>query len=203
MFSGIIEEVGRIKRVSRGSGFAACEVLCPKLAMEIKPGDSVSVNGVCLTAEKITGDGFCASLSMQTQKETGLGSVREGDYVNLESALKMGAPLGGHLLTGHIDFTVKLESFYRAGSSVVLSFRLPLDFERYAVNRGSIGVDGISLTIAELKDREVKIFLVPFTLENTNLKNRKPGDMLNIELDILAKYVEKALNAKKNGLFPR
>ena len=203
MFSGIIEEVGAIKGVSARGGFYLCEILCPVIAAVIKPGDSVSVNGVCLTAEKVASGIFSASLSSQTRGQTNLGSAKAGDSVNLESAVKIGEPVGGHLLTGHIDFKTKLKTFYKRDSSVTLSFDIPAAFERYAVSRGSIGVDGISLTIAELENREIKIFLVPFTIENTNLKHRKPGDTLNIEVDIAAKYAEKNLQAQNSPKRPK
>ena len=199
MFSGIIEEVGKVKKLSEEGGFSVCEILCPKIAGDIKEGDSIAVNGVCLTAEKISGDIFRASLSTQTRRETNLGSMITGGCVNLETALKMGDKIGGHFLTGHIDFTARLKRLDRQGGSVILAFDIPRGFERYAVNRGSIGVEGISLTIAELKNSEVKIFLVPFTLDNTNLRYRNPGDALNIEVDILAKYVEKNLSAGNYG----
>jgi riboflavin synthase len=203
VFSGIIEEVGAIKEVSARGRFSLCEVSCPLIASGIKPGDSVSVNGVCLTAEKVSVGIFSASLSSQTKKETNLGSVKRGDYVNLESAIKMGEPVGGHLLTGHIDFQTKLKTLAEKGSSVILSFNIPSEFERYAVKRGSIGVDGISLTIAEIEKSEIKVFLVPFTIGKTNLAHRKPGDMLNIEVDITAKYVEKNLKGGDSRKRPK
>ena len=193
MFSGIIEEVGKVKRLSEYSGCSVCEILCPKISKEIKQGESISVNGVCLTVEKIQSDVFQASLSVQTQRETNLGSVRCGDRVNLERALKMGDRIGGHFLTGHIDFMVQLKVFDIKTGSVTLSFDIPHKFERYVVNRSSIAVEGISLTVAELKDTTLKIFLVPFTIENTNLKYKTTGDLLNIEVDLLAKYLEKNL----------
>ncbi len=199
MFSGIVEEVGKVKRMSEHGGFSVCEIMCPKMAEEIKEGDSISVNGVCLTAEKVSGDIFQASLSTQTQRETNLGLIRTGEHVNLESALKMGDKIGGHFLTGHIDFMSKLRNLDSRGGSIILSFDIPMQFEKYTAKRGSIGVEGISLTIAEFNVREVKIFLVPFTMENTNLKYRRPGDMLNIEVDLLAKYVEKNLDTRNHA----
>ncbi|MCK9266264.1 riboflavin synthase [bacterium] len=194
MFSGIIQEVGKVKRISEYSGFAVFEIFCPKIAVDINQGDSVSVNGVCLTAEKVSSDTFQASLSVQTQRETNLGKIRVENCVNLEGSLKMGDKIGGHFLTGHIDFMTKLKSLNKRGGSILLSFEVPRTFEKYVVNRGSIGVDGISLTIAELRGNEVQIFLIPFTIENSNLKHKKSGDILNIEVDILAKYVEKNLS---------
>jgi|LSQX01.2.fsa_nt_gb riboflavin synthase len=191
MFSGIIEEVGRVKKISTHKGFLVFEISCPKISKDIKEGDSISVNGVCLTAEKVSGDIFQASLSVQTQKETNLGSIKTGDKLNLETSLKMGDKIGGHFLSGHIDFVAKIKTFYKEGGSITLSFALPHIFEKYVVNRGSIGVDGISLTVSEIKNREVKIFLIPFTLNKTTLTMKKTGDKINIETDIMAKYAEK------------
>ncbi|MCX8082831.1 MAG: riboflavin synthase [bacterium] len=191
MFSGIIEEVGRIKKIVPSGGVSVYEISGEKIFDEIKEGDSISVNGVCLTVEKINRNIFGVSLSRQTLKETNLSDARVGDYVNLERAIRLGDRVGGHILTGHIDFKTPLKYFYKDGKSGMIGFYIPEKFQRYVVFRGSIGVDGISLTVAELKGREIKIFVVPYTIDHTNIKYRRPGDMLNIEMDITAKYIEK------------
>lgn len=196
MFSGIVEEAGTVKRRFSVSGLSVLEIAAEKVLEDVKPGDSVSVNGVCLTVEKTAGRTFTVSLSRQTMKETSLGSVKPGSRVNLERALKTTDRLGGHVLTGHVDFKTPLLRFYKQGGSVTIGFSIPEKFEKYVVERGSIGVDGLSLTVAELRGPEVKIFLIPYTMENTNLKYRKNGDMLNVETDITAKHLEKILASR-------
>lgn len=199
MFSGIIEEVGRIKRKVPAGGVTVCEIEGRDIFDDLKEGDSVSVNGVCLTVEEIKGKSFFVSLSSQTLRETNLSNMKTGDFVNLERAMKMGERIGGHILTGHIDFKTPLRYLYKEKNSGIMGFIIPEKFKRYVVQRGSIGVDGISLTVAELTGREVKIFVIPYTIEHTNIKYRKTGDIVNIELDILAKYVESVLQERKNG----
>lgn len=196
MFSGIVEETGVVKRRFSVSGLSVLEIAAEKVFEDIKTGDSISVNGVCLTVEKTAGKVFTVSLSRQTMKETSLGNAKPGVFVNLERALKTSDRLGGHVLTGHIDFKTPLRTFYRRGMNVVMGFCIPEKFERYVVKRGSIGVDGLSLTVAELLGTDVTIFIIPHTMENTNLKRRKNGDMLNIEVDITAKHLEKLLESR-------
>ncbi len=193
MFSGIVEETGITKRILAVSGLSVLEISAEKIFEDTKIGDSILVNGVCLTVEKIDGRTFTVSLSKQTIRETSLGGIKPGTHVNLERALKVSDRLGGHILTGHIDFKTPLRSLYKQGADVVIRFNVPVRFERYVVERGSIGVDGISFTVAELKGSEVTIFIIPYTLSSTNLKYRKNGDILNIETDINAKYIEKIL----------
>jgi len=203
MFSGIIEEAGKIKSKSVRAGIWTVEIEAQKILDGTKKGDSISVNGVCLTVEKSTGKTFSASLSRQTMEEPSFSSIKTGTFVNLERALKMGDRIGGHLLTGHIDFKTILGTFYKEGrDSVIMVFTVPPAFRKYVVQRGSIGVDGISLTVAELRGGEVKVFLIPHTMENTNLKYRKTGDMLNIEVDMTAKHVEKILTAREEKETP-
>jgi len=197
MFTGIIEEIGVIKgKRSKGNGF---EIIVGgnKVFDDLKVGDSIAVNGVCLTVEKIEGENFYVSISLQTKRETNLGEIKIGEYVNLERALKIGDRIGGHFITGHIDFKTPLKYFYKQSHSGVMGFSIPQPFQKYVVNRGSIGVDGISLTVAEIKGSEVKIFVIPYTLENTNLRYRKSGDILNIEVDITAKQIEKILQERR------
>jgi len=197
MFSGIIEEVGKIKRKFSEAGIWVIEIAAEKVTDGMKPGDSIAVNGVCLTVEGITGRIIRASLSRQTVEETSLGGIKTGTFVNLERALKMGDRIGGHLLAGHVDFTAPLRSFYKQGrSAVIVGLTLPAKFRKYVVERGSIGIDGLSLTVAELRNGDIKIFLIPHTVENTNFKYRKPGDILNIEVDMTAKQVEKILSSR-------
>ena len=191
MFTGIIEEIGVIKgKRSKGNGFEII-VSGNKVFDDLKVGDSIAVNGVCLTVEKIEGENFYVSISLQTKRETNLGEIKVGEYVNLERALKIGDRIGGHFLTGHIDFKTKISSLKREGEFYLMKIKIPDEYRKYMIKRGSISVDGISLTIAEIFKDEVIIYLIPYTVENTNLKYKKTGSYVNVEIDIFAKYLVK------------
>jgi len=191
MFTGIIEEIGVIKgKMSKGNGFEVV-VGGKKVFDDLKVGDSIAVNGVCLTVERIEGDSFYVSISLQTKNETNLGEIKVGEYVNLERALKIGDRIGGHFLTGHIDFKTKISSLKREGEFYSLKIKIPEEYRKYMIKRGSISVDGVSLTIAEVFRDEILIYLIPFTIENTNLRFKKIGSFVNIEIDIFAKYLVK------------
>ena len=196
MFSGIIQATGKVKRRVRKADIINFEIECPELIKEFKAGDSIAVNGVCLTVEKTEGNSFFVSITKKTEKETNLGIAKTGDIVNLETPLKIGDKISGHFLTGHIDFKTKIVSFSKFSQTGKIILSIPEIFMKYFVKRGSIGVDGISLTIAEIKGNRGEIYIIPFTIENTNLKYRKTGDIVNIEIDIMAKYIE---NFLKNG----
>jgi riboflavin synthase len=191
MFTGIIEEIGVIKgKMSKSNGFEIV-VGGKKVFDDLKVGDSIAVNGVCLTVERIEGDSFYVSISLQTKNETNLGEIKVGEYVNLERALKIGDRIGGHFLTGHIDFKTKISSLKREGEFYSLKIKIPEEYRKYMIKRGSISVDGVSLTIAEVFRDEILIYLIPFTIENTNLRFKKIGSFVNIEIDIFAKYLVK------------
>lgn len=196
MFSGIIQATGKVKKRVRKADTINFEIECPELIKEFKVGDSIAVNGVCLTVEKTEGNSFFVSITKKTEKETNLGIAKTGDIVNLETPLKIGDKISGHFLTGHIDFKTKIVSFSKFSQTGKIILSIPETFMKYFVKRGSIGVDGISLTIAEIKGNRIEIYIIPFTIENTNLKYRKAGDIVNIEIDIMAKYIE---NFLKNG----
>jgi len=196
MFSGIIQATGKVKKRVRKADIINFEIECSQLIKELKIGDSIAVNGVCLTIENISGNVFSVSITKKTEKETNLGIVKIGDIVNLETSLKIGDKISGHFLTGHIDFKTKIVSFSKLSQTGKIILSIPEIYSKYFVKRGSIGVDGISLTIAEIKGNRVEIYIIPFTIENTNLKYRKTGDIVNIEIDIMAKYIE---NFLKNG----
>jgi len=190
MFTGIIEEIGKIKgKRYKGNG---CEIIIEgdKIFEDLKIGDSISVNGVCLTVEVIKNKNFSVSLSSQTLKNTNLGEIKVGEYVNLERALKIGDRIGGHFLTGHVDFKTKIYSFKKEGEFYLMRILIPKEYKKFIVKKGSIGIDGISLTIAETFENGIIIYLIPFTIENTNLKYKKEGDFVNIEIDIFAKILK-------------
>lgn len=197
MFSGIIEEVGKVAGRRFSGGAIRLEIRSLRLGPEVKPGESVAVNGACLTVEKKKGRLFEVSLSPQTQKETTLGKIRPGEPVNLERALKLGDRIGGHFLLGHIDFFCPLKTLEHKGNAVFLQIKIPAEFEKYIIRRGSIGIDGISLTIGEIEKGVTSVWLIPYTLENTNLKYKKPNQAVNVEIDYLTRCVDLLKSGKR------
>jgi riboflavin synthase len=193
MFTGIVEATGRVRRVSPSVLEVSTDL------EELKVGDSISVNGVCLTVRSRGSGFFSADLSEQTASATNLGSVRVGDGVNLEIPLRAGSPIGGHIVQGHVDGTAKVRRVDPLEGSVVLWIEIPKGLGRYLAAKGSVAVDGVSLTIAELGEEEFSVSLVPHTLSTTNLLERAPGDLVNIEVDVVAKYVERLLQERNGG----
>jgi riboflavin synthase len=200
MFTGLIEEVGTIRSLSKTNRIV---INCGKLARELKPGDSVSVNGVCLTALDITTNSFQADLAQETVTRTSLAHLRPGSLVNLELPAKAGAPLGGHIVQGHVDGTAKLLSLERLSQTKdgdwKLVVELPAGLEKYVVEKGSVTIEGISLTVANIQRRKLTVAIIPHTYEVTNLKSLVPGDLLNIEVDVMAKYAEKISQAESKS----
>lgn len=196
MFSGIVEELGIFKRKLKKRDITKLEIENEKIIEKLKPGDSIAVNGVCLTVEEIKGKSFYVSITEFTEKETNLGNLRTGDIVNLETPLKAGDKISGHFLTGHVDFKTKILSFSKSMSSGKIILYIPGKYRKYFAEKGSVAVDGISLTIAKvLKDR-IEINIIPYTIEHTNLKRRKTGEEVNIEIDLMIKYIERIIGEK-------
>ena len=193
MFTGLVEEIGKIQSVTSNSIYIAAQTII----QDLKVGDSVAVNGVCLTVTKIS-DGFYADLSWQTIKSSNLKELKAGAYVNLERALKVSDRLGGHIVSGHIDDTAAVLSVDKKQEFYDISVKISQNLEKYVAEKGSIALNGISLTVANLNNGVIKIAVIPHTYENTNLKYLKTGDNVNIETDILAKYVEKFLSTSDN-----
>ena len=193
MFSGLIGDLGTVESIEAGSGGAHLRVTTG-LADAIAAGDSVAVNGVCLTAVEAGGGGFEAEAMKQTLVLTSLGALRAGDRVNLELALRPSDRLGGHIVQGHVDGTAEVLSVTEEGFSRRLRLRLDRDLARYMVERGSVALDGVSLTVAALGDGWVEVALIPETLERTNLGGAAPGRAINVECDLLAKHVERLLS---------
>lgn len=191
MFTGIIEEVGRVKSIRRRAESAILGVSAPSMASELGPGDSVAVNGACLTVTTTDEGGFSCDLSPETLVRTTLGAAAKGMCVNLERSLSLGSRLGGHFVQGHIDGIGRFVSRSPGGDGAVLMFEYPAELERYLVYKGSVAVDGISLTIAELAEHAFAVAAIPFTLKMTNLGNLQAGNAVNLEVDILGKYVER------------
>jgi riboflavin synthase len=190
MFTGIVEERGRVAVAG-----ARLSIECRRVLEDLTIGASIAVNGVCLTAVEVSEKGFTADLAPETLDRSNLGDLRVGDGVNLERPITLAARLSGHIMQGHVDGTAVLESLAPlADGNWELRVRVPETLDRYLVYKGSIAIDGISLTIADIADRVVRVAIIPHTYSATNLAGRKTSERVNIECDILAKHVEKLLS---------
>jgi riboflavin synthase len=190
MFTGLIEDLGTVEAVERGGDGARLRI-STQLGSEIEEGDSVSVNGCCLTATAVDASGFETEAMNQTLQVTALSAVDEGSRVNLELAMKAGDRLGGHIVQGHVDGVGTVVAVEDDGFARRIRVELPQELLRYVVDKGSITLDGVSLTVAELGETWAEVSLIPETLERTNLTDAEPGSKLNVECDIVAKYVER------------
>ena len=195
MFTGIIEEVGRVRALERRGGSAALDVACHEVIADARPGDSIAVNGVCLTVTRLPDDGFTADLMGETVDRTALADLRPGAPVNLERALRADARLGGHLVQGHVDAVAEVLAFEPQQDWTVLRCGLPAEVAPYVVRKGSITVDGTSLTVMDLDETSFSVGLIPHTLAVTTHGHRRVGDRVNLEVDVIAKYVERMLGA--------
>jgi riboflavin synthase len=193
VFTGLIEEVGHVLWIRISERGTQLQVSAPNLAPETAVGESIAVNGCCLTISSHRDDQLTFDLLEETLNRTNLKQLRRDSPVNLERALVAGASIGGHFVQGHIDCSSKVISFERAGNDYRLEVDLPSDFTHYAAYKGSVALNGISLTIAELLPKSFAVFIIPHTKRHTNIDIIQPGDLLNIEFDILAKYVERML----------
>lgn len=195
MFTGLITEVGSISAITHGSDSAVLEITAPMTVKGVAIGDSIAVNGVCLTATSISDTGFTADVMVQTLKMTSLASYNVGDRVNLELAAKLEARMGGHMVQGHVDGVATVLSIVDGQKWQEFTVTIPANLLKYVVAQGSICIEGVSLTVGALNDanNEVTVWLIPETLAKTNLSVKKIGDPLNIEVDVLAKYVERLL----------
>jgi len=192
MFTGIVQSVGRVSRITPASGGCRMRIDCPRLEpAQWREGDSVSVAGCCLTALAIDEQGFSADLSAETLERTSLGSLRAGSPVNLEPALALGDRLGGHLVTGHIDGLAEVVSIQPVGDSRVVRFRVPEALARFIAEKGSVTLDGVSLTINAVDGREFEVNLIPHTLAVTTLGGLEVDGRVNLEVDLLARYLER------------
>ena len=194
MFTGIIEEVGQIAAVDDTGEFRTLRVRAGHILDGITAGASISVNGVCLTVRTFTPDSFTAELSRETLDRTSLTHLRAGATVNLERPMRADGRFGGHLVQGHVDGVGRIQEFSRNGDAWTLKIEVPQQALRYIVEKGSIAVDGISLTVAAVKPPVFEIAIIPHTFENTNLKHARAGGTVNLEFDIIAKYVERMMH---------
>jgi riboflavin synthase len=199
MFTGIIEEKGKVVRMaSRGEG-KRFTLEIPRHLTELQLGDSINVNGACLTVVDRRGQTVDVDVSAETLRRTTFGEIQEGGAVNLERALKLSDRLGGHIVTGHVDGIGSVLERRSEREFLHLTVRIPQGLSRYVVEKGSIALDGVSLTVNACRAEEVQITLIPYTLEKTTLLEKKVGDRVNVETDILGKYVEKLLNREGGG----
>jgi len=195
MFTGLIEEIGHVQHVTSKGEAMVLTIRAQKVLEQVKLGDSIAVNGVCLTVTSFNGSSFSADIMPETYRRSSLSSLKTGSTVNLERAMQLGDRLGGHIVQGHVDGLSVLTATYEDANAVVYELELQ-DKEqlRYIIPKGSIAIDGISLTVVKVKDTKVSVSIIPHTLAETALQYRKPGDLINIECDMIGKYVEHLLS---------
>ena len=199
MFTGIIEAAGKIESIERGDNAARLRIAFDSggdIASGMKLGDSIAVNGCCLTVVDFDDSHFAADLSGETLERTSFGEKKPGDVINLERPLAAGARLGGHFVQGHVDGIGRVARLSREGDNWWLAVRVPDELRRYVAEKGSIAIDGISLTVARWHDGIADIAVIPFTHQHTNVRGMLHGDAVNLEIDILAKYVESLLETR-------
>lgn len=193
MFTGIVETVGQVAEIHDGKEFRRIRIVGPDWIDDLNKGASLAINGCCTTSIPADAAGFTCELMRITLEKTSLGSLKIGSEVNLERPLKFGAELGGHLVQGHVDAMGKVLSVKQDGENRIYEFEIPSELMRYVVHTGSIAVDGVSLTAAEVQESSVIIGIIPHTFKNTVFHNYRAGDFVNIEVDIVGKYIEKLL----------
>ncbi len=194
MFTGIVEELGTLAEIKGGRLASQLTIQAKKVLEDVNLGDSISVNGVCLTVTSFTSRQFTVDVMPETLKKTSLSQLQHGHVVNLERAMAMGSRFGGHIVTGHVDGTGMVISREAHANAVLFRIEASADLLKYMVPRGSITVDGVSLTIVDVWDRGFSISLIPHTLAHTSIRDRKSGDHVNLENDIIGKYVERLLH---------
>ncbi len=198
MFTGIVEEIGIVKSLEFKANGAKIVIGCQKVVEDVKIGDSIAIDGVCQTVIAFNSSEFSAEISDETLKVTTLGNLKSGNTVNLERALTLSSRLGGHIVSGHVDCMGKFINIEKLSDFYNLQFEISEEQEKYVVYKGSITINGVSLTVANIEDNIVSVAIIPHTYNNTSLKDLKLGQDVNIETDILGKYVEKFLSAKDN-----
>lgn len=199
MFTGIIEEKGEVVEIKRNGMNSFIRILTKKILDDVRIGDSIAVNGVCLTATKIDGNIFQADVMNETLKRSSLGSLSSGSHVNLERAMAAGGRFGGHIVSGHIDGTGRISNIKNDGIAVWYTITADSGILRYIVEKGSVAIDGISLTVAKVTDHDFSVSVIPHTAEVTILSSKKSGDIVNLENDIIGKYVEKLMKPAENS----
>jgi riboflavin synthase len=199
MFTGLVEEVGKVLGMDRVGAGARIHVASALPQNEITLGDSIAVNGVCLTVVEKSAGRFSFDVSPETLERTGFKALKPGSFVNLERALRMGDRLGGHLVSGHVDCLAVIRERREVSGNYLYYFQIPPRYARYLIEKGSVAIDGISLTVNTVSDEGFTINIIPHTAEHTTLRFRGPGDAVNIETDLIGKYVERLLSGKETG----
>jgi riboflavin synthase len=200
MFTGLIEEKGKlINKIKTGDGLRLV-LTAQKVFDDLNIGSSISVNGVCLTVVELKKDSFAVDTIEETLKKTNLGQLNVNDFVNLERPLKADARLGGHFVLGHIDTTGKVESVKELSNSHFMTISYPENFQKYLIYVGSVAIDGVSMTVAEVNNNSFSVGIIPHTWIETVFSNKKPGDSVNLEFDVLGKYVEKIMEGKADNI---
>ena len=197
MFTGIIKEIGKVKNIEKTDKFWKFKVETTNILEDKNIGESISVNGVCVTITKISKQNFTFDLIPETLEITNLKNLKISDLVNLEAALRLHQSLDGHLVQGHVDTTGKVIKLKEKDNKIILTIQFPEKIAKYLALRGSITINGVSLTISDLKENNLSVELIPHTLEKTNLKNLKKDDFVNIETDLIAKHLDRLLNKKE------
>ena len=199
MFTGIIEEIGNIKSIRTGADTCILTVCAEKILSDMHIGDSIAVNGTCLTVCEFDKNSFSADVMPETMRRTNLGSLKSGSPVNLERAMSANGRFGGHIVSGHIDGTGVIKSLKKEKNAVWVQISAKPEIFRYIVEKGSIAIDGISLTVAKISSQEFSVSIIPHTGEETILLKKKSGEIVNLECDIIAKYVEKLCGFQKSS----
>lgn len=199
MFTGIIEETGTVVSVRKGSVSSRITFAASVVLGDVHEGDSIAVNGVCLTATDITPKTFAADVMAETMRRSSLGDLRSGDRVNMERAMLCGGRFGGHIVSGHIDGTGTVVSMKREENAVWVTVSAGPSLIKYIVEKGSVALDGISLTVASVSESEFKVSIIPHTASETTLLSKQPGSRINIECDMIGKYVEKLLGLNQDS----
>jgi riboflavin synthase len=197
MFTGIIEEIGTIRSIKWGNRSAVIRIRANRILEDMKKGDSINTDGACLTVISVEKDEFLADVMAETMRKTNLQYLKAGSDVNLERALKMNDRLGGHLVSGHIDGTGTITSYVKEDNAIWVNISADAELVKYIIKKGSIAIDGISLTIADLTETDFSVSLIPYTINDTTLAKKKKGDLVNLECDIVGKYIERFLTAGK------
>ena len=200
MFTGLVSEPGKIKNVLKSSKSYKLTVSARKVLEDLKIGDSIAVNGACLTVVEFSGDGFTVDVMPETARMTSVPDFRTGDIVNLERTVKVGDRLDGHIVTGHVDYKGDITDIKKDDIAYVFTIKLPDSAMRYIVKKGSVAIDGISLTVVDTGSDWFSVSIIPHTAKNTTLGFKKKGDKVNIETDILGKYVEKLMMPNNSNL---
>lgn len=197
MFTGIIEERGILQEIQRSVNCAKITIQAKKVLEEIQLGDSIAVNGICLTVTSFTKDVFIADVMPETWRRCSISQLSKGQLVNLERAMPMNGRFGGHIVSGHIDGIGKIQGMKREENAVLYEILVEEKILRYVIEKGSIAIDGISLTVTNVTDKSFFVSVIPHTVQNTNLKERKKGEFVNLEADCIGKYVSKFLDVTK------